>query len=198
MYRLNATSQLCRIILVLFIVVAVSGCHSCNDIAPGAIPQPSGTYVCQWAHAERGRAAQDNFVIYQYEWSADVTKLTPSGQGHVAQIAQSLCQVPFPVVIEPSSDRRLDEARRMAVLEALANGGNPVTPDRVILARPEAEGMYGQEAPGVARGMFGTQTGGQTTGAGTLGTGATSGGIQGGVTGGAGVSGGGVSGIGIF
>ena len=110
------------------------------------------------------RADQDKFVIYQYEWSADVTKLTPSGQGHVAQIAQPLCQVPFPVVIEPSSDRRVDESRRMAVLEALASSGNPVTPDRVILGRPEAEGLYGQEAPGVARGMLGTQTGGQGSG----------------------------------
>ena len=83
---------------------------SCNDIAPGAIPQPNGTYACQWTHAEKARADQDNFVIYQYEWSADGTKLTPSGQGHVAQIAQGLCQVPFPVVIEPSSDRRVDES----------------------------------------------------------------------------------------
>ena len=198
MHRLNATSQLCWIILVLLTVAAVSGCHSCNDIAPGAIPQPNGTYACQWAHAERGRAAQDNFVIYQYEWSADVTKLTPSGQGHVGQMAQALCQVPFPVVIEPSSDRRLDEARRMAVLEALASSGNPVPPERVILARPEAEGMYGQEAPGVARGMFGTQTGGQSTGVGTLGAGATAAGIQGGIVGGAAVSGGRGGGIGIY
>ena len=53
----------------------------------------------------------------------------------------------------------------MAVLEALANSGNPVTPDRVILGRPEAEGLYGQEAPGVARRMFSNQSGGQGTGA---------------------------------
>ena len=166
-------------------VAAVSGCHTCNDITPGAIPQPNGTYACQWAHAEKARADQDKFVIYQYEWSADGTKLTPSGQGHVAQIAQGLCQTPFPVVIEPSSDRRVDESRRTAVLEALASSGNPVPPDRVILGRPEAEGLYGQEAPGIARGMFSTQTGGQSTGAGTLGAGGTLGGTQGSMYGGA-------------
>ena len=38
---------------------------------------------------------------------------------------------------------------------------SPVTPDRVVLGRSEAEGLYGQEAPGVARSMFSTQTGGQ-------------------------------------
>ena len=89
--------------------------------------------------------------------------------------------MPFPVVIEPSSDPRVDESRRTAVLEALANSGNPVPPDRVILGRPEAEGLYGQEAPGIARGMFSNQTGGQSTGGGTLGAGATLGGTQGGM-----------------
>ena len=79
------------------LTAAVPGCHngeqcrSCNDITPGAIPQPNGTYDCQWIHAEMARADQDKFVIYQYEWSADGTKLTPSGQEHVAQIAQGLC-----------------------------------------------------------------------------------------------------------
>jgi hypothetical protein len=198
MHRQKAILQRYGIFWVLFIAAAVSGCRTCNDIAPGAIPQPNGTYACQWAHEERGRAAQDNFVIYQYEWSADVTKLTPFGQRHVAQIAQSLCQAPFSVVIEPSSDRRLDEARRMAVLEVLANSGNPIPPDRVILARPEAEGLYGLEAAGTARGMFGAQTGGQSAGAGTLGAGATAAGIQGGMVGGAAVSGGAGGGIGIY
>jgi hypothetical protein len=199
MYRKKATLRLCGLFLLPFAAAVVSGCHTCNNITPGAIPQPNGTYACQWVHTERTRAAQDNFVIYQYEWSADVTKLTPSGQEHVAQIAQGLSQTPFPVVIEPSSnpsDRRLDEARRMAVLEALASSGNPVPPDRVILARPEAEGLYGQEAPGVARGMLSTQTGGQNTGIGTSSAGATLGGTQGSMYGG-GTLGGAGTGVGI-
>ncbi len=194
MYCLKASLQLCGILLVLFVLAAAFGCHTCNDIAPGAIPQPNGTYACRWVHAEKARADQDKFVIYQYEWSADVTKLTSSGQQHVVQIAQGLCQVPFPVVIEPSSDNRLDESRRAVVLQALASSGKPVTPDRVILARPEAEGLYGQEATGTARRLFSTQTGGQGAGAGSLGGGATLGGGQGGMSGsaigGAGTSGG--------
>ncbi len=195
MYRLKATSGLCGLFLVLSVLAAASGCRTCNNITPGAIPQPNGTYACQWVHAEKARADQDKFVIYQYEWSPEVTKLTASGQGHVAQIAQELCQTPFPVVIESSSDRRVDEWRRAAVLEALASSGNPVPPDRVILGRPEAEGLYGQEAPGVARGMLSNQTGGQNTGTGTLGTGGTLGGTQGSVYGGTG--GGAGTGIGI-
>ncbi len=195
MYCLKTTFRLCGACLVLFAVTAIFGCHTCNEITPGAIPQPNGTYDCQWIHAQRTRAAQDNFVIYDYEWSADVTKLTPFGQGHVSQIAQAACHVPFPIVIEPSSDRRLDELRRMAVLETLASSGTPVPPDRVILGRPEAEGLYSQEAPGIVRGMFGTQAGGQSAGAGTSGTGATSGGTQGSMNGG--TIGGAGTGVGI-
>ena len=68
---------------------------SCDDIPPGAIPQPNGTYACQWIHAETARADQDNFVIYQYEWSADGTKLTPFGQEHVARIAKGCRKCPI-------------------------------------------------------------------------------------------------------
>ena len=145
------------------LAAVVSGCHngsgSCNDITPGAIPQPNGTYLCQWNHAQTGRADRDNFVIYQYEWSADGTKLTTFGQEHLARIAQGLPQVGFPVVIEPASDPHLNESRRLAVLEALANCHVPIVPDRVIFGRPEAEGLYGQEAPAVAGGMLGGQGG---------------------------------------
>ncbi len=49
----------------------------------------------------------------------------------------------------------------MAVLEALANCHVPIVPDRVVLGRSEAEGLYGQEAPGVARRMLGNQGGGK-------------------------------------
>jgi len=166
------------ICLILFLVMAVFGCRnnqpcrSCNDIVPGAIPQPNGTYACQWVHAERARAAQDSFVIYHYEWSADPTKLTPSGQEHLAKIANGLCQKPFPIVIEPSADRRLDELRKATVLETLVNGGCPVNPDRVIFSKPEAEGLYGLEAPAVARRMLSSQSSGMGMGSSAVGQGA--------------------------
>jgi hypothetical protein len=167
------------------ILLAVSGCAGgqkpCNDTAPGAIPQPNGTYACRWIHAQTTLANRDNFAIYQYEWSADAAKLSTFGQEHVAQIAQCLPQVPFPVVIEASTDPHLNELRRMAVLEALANYHVPIVPERVVLGRPEAEGLYGQEAPGVAGAMLGAQGGG---------AGATSGGAMGG--GAAGATGGGI------
>ena len=151
---------------LILLTIIVPGCcqdgpKGCNNITPGAIPQPNGTYLCQWNHAETARADQDNFVIYQYEWSAEGTKLTPFGQEHLARIAQRLPQVCFPVVIEPVSDSRLNESHRAAVMEGLANSHVPIVPERIVLGRSEAEGLYGQEAPGVAARMLSNQGGGR-------------------------------------
>ncbi len=67
----------------------------------------------------------------------------------------------------------------MAVLEALANCHVQVAPDRVVLGRSEAEGLYGHEAPGVARRMLSNQGGGAgraTGGGGSMGGGGAIGG----------------------
>ena len=139
-----------------------------------------------------GRADQDNFVIYRYEWSADGTKLTQFGLEHVARIAQGLSQVSYPVVIECSTDQHLDEVRCAAVLAALGNCHVPVVPERVILGRPGAEGLYGDEAAGVARSMLGSGiNSGQNAGT----AGGAAGGGAAGAIGGSAILGGGGSGM---
>ena len=180
LYRANINRWFAATSLVL-LALACGGCQSgqkqCESIPPGAIPQPNGTYLCQWNHAETACADRDKFVIYQYEWSAEPTKLTQFGQEHLARIAQGLSQSPYPVVIEPAADPRLDEIRRMAVLAALANCHCPIVAERVVLGRSEAEGLYGLEAAGVARTMFSNQAGGAgSTGGGA--TGSTGGGMS--------------------
>ena len=112
------------------------------------------------------RAGQDRYVIYQYEWSAEPTKLTTAGQEHVVCMARDLGQVPYEVIIDPSPDAHLNELRRVAVIEALAASGCPTDPARVCVGHPEAEGLYGQEAPGIAAGMLSNQGGGQGAGGG--------------------------------
>jgi hypothetical protein len=184
MHRESASQWFEAIWPALFVLTAASGCQSprsCNDITPGAIPQPNGTYACQWMHAERARADENNFVVYQYEWSYDGTKLTPNGQDHLACIARRIAQSPFPVVIECSLENHVNAVRRAVVLESLAGYGVQIDPNRVILGRSEAEGLYGQEAPGIAARMLTTQGSGQGAGGGTAGAGATLGGTQGGI-----------------
>ncbi len=168
-------------------MMAAPGCHtdcnSANDIPPGAIPQPCGTYVCRWMHGETARADRENFVIYRYEWSAEPAKLTPNGREHLDCLSQWLAQSTCPVVIETSQDERLDAARREEIVKMLAGKNVLLAAERVVVGRSEAEGLYGQEAPGVSGGMLGGQGGGG-------GAGATGGGGLG-ATGGATISGGG-------
>jgi hypothetical protein len=163
--------------LLVLLAAAIAGCHSpahncgpCNDIPPGAIPQPCGTYACQWINSEMARAEQDYFVIFQYEWAADPTKLSPFGQKHVAQLARRIDRVTFPIVIESSPDESVNLARQAAVLDALAKSQVMINPERVIVGQSEAEGLYGEEAPGIAEAMLASRGGGRGVGAGFSGT----------------------------
>lgn len=124
------------------------------EIPAGAVPRPAGTHVCEWVLAHRLRAEEDALVIYQYEWLADRAELGPFGVAHVGRIAERLAEVPYPIVVEPSDEPALDEARRQVVLERLAAAGVVVPPERVVLGHGRAEGLYGEEAPAVYDGAL--------------------------------------------
>ncbi len=130
-------------------LLAVPACHSglagcdCRDIDKGAIPQPAGTFTCQWTDAQTTRAAADKFVIYRYEWIEG--KLSPFGERHIPEIAHQLPLVPWPVVVEPSGDAKLDQERRLAVFAALSRCG-AISEDRIVLGNSEALGLPGYEA----------------------------------------------------
>jgi hypothetical protein len=174
---------------------ALIGCRSpgalfgpaCADIPKGAIPQPSGTYTCQWQVAQAGRAELDDFVIYANEWLEKSAALAPCGKAHVDVLAHRLETLPVQVVIQSSSDPELDQARRATVVELLASKGVPDVENVVTMGCPEAEGLYGFEAPRIIRGYsqsgtFGAGTGGRGIGfgggAGGFGTGYGGGGFN--------------------
>lgn len=149
---------------------AVVGCHgaphspACADIPPGAIPQNSGAYTCQWQTAQAERAEQDDFVIYLNEWSMRTSTLAHCGQAHLARLADRLPASATPVIVQPSGEPELDQARQAAIVELLTARGVGIAADRVIIATPEAEGLYGFEAPRIIRGY--SQTGTSNSGAG--------------------------------
>lgn len=158
-------SSATRAIVVAAAVLGFAGCHhryhDCKDIPHGAIPQPIGTHVCQWQTEQMARAEQDDFVIYRYEWLRDSAQFSPYGGRHMMGIAGRLPHAPFPVVIEPSDDATLDQARREAATRMLAELGMPDAADRVVIGAPEAEGLFGQEAPQVTEELFDTRGGGR-------------------------------------
>ena len=171
-------------------VAGISACAShgieCRDIPKGAIPPPAGTYMCQWNNAEIDRAARDQFVVYRYEWQRDKSELNSFGEKHLPLIAERFACAPYPVVVEPSGDSRLDESRRNAIAQAIATHGVDVPADRVVLGRSEAEGLQGVEVPQIAAGIYSGTAGGQSGatsavlgGIGTGGNAITGGGQQG-------------------
>jgi len=172
------------ILVMLAVGFCTGGCHHppCKDIPPGAIPQPIGTYVCQWQTEQMARAEADDFVIYRYEWLRETDQFSPFGGQHVMRMAKRLPLAPFPVVIEPSDNQELDQARRARLIGMLAELGTADASQRVVIGVPEAEGLYGQEAPNVTRQMF--RTSGGTGGGSTFGFGGFQGGFRGALGGG--------------
>jgi hypothetical protein len=75
----------------------------------------------------------------------------------------------LPVIIQPSGDPALDQSRQAAIMELLAARGIGLGGDRVVVATPDAEGLFGFEAPRIIRGY--SQTGTYSSGAGGTGVG---------------------------
>src|SRR5437868_8623901 len=88
--------------------------------------------------------------------------LGPYGEYHIAQMAQRIPSMPFvPVLVQVAPDPALNETRRRFVIEKLAAAGITDAPTRVVLGRPEAEGLNGPESFRVYQGLlFNTGQGG--------------------------------------
>jgi len=166
------------------LLAAITGCRhgdkckpaDCADIPPGAIPQPLGTYSCQWQNAQTGRAERDDFVIFRYEWKGRTWRLTEGGRRHVVALSKRLPEVAAPVVLEPTGNAELDEERRQVVAGLLASYGYEQAAEQVVLGHSLGEGLYGQEAQPITRNLFRQR--------GTRGSsGATTGGFRGGFRG---------------
>jgi hypothetical protein len=72
--------------------------------------------------------------------------------------------VPFAVVIQPDCDEVLNAARQHYVIEYLLQCGIADAAARVVVGLPEAEGLFGDEAPGIAAQILGGRAGTMSTG----------------------------------
>ena len=147
---------LLAVVLPMLLLCVTSGCRNlgywrCADIPYGAIPQPLGTFACQWQTAQAERAELDDFVVYQYEWLDRQATLSPFGSKHVAGLLPRLPESVQSVRIEPSGDFALDQQRQLALVNALAEAGIADSANRVELGYGNAEPLYGVEAPLVSR-----------------------------------------------
>jgi hypothetical protein len=133
----------------------VSGCYPWDSevvngdasTSPVMMPEPNGSFVHKIQDVQVGKAQASNFVIFLDEWYKGGSVLGPYGAYHVNRIALKLPEAPYPVVIQPSPDGAVNEARREHIVAALAKCGVTEPEHRVIVAYPDAEGLYGEEAP---------------------------------------------------
>jgi hypothetical protein len=165
--------------------------NNCANIPLGAQPAPPGTYVNKFIEIQSGIAEADDFVLYKHMWFKAGTELGPLGRYQLDLISRRLARVPFPVVVETSMNDSLDQQRREIIVSLLAARGF-TDPSRVVVAFPQAEGLYGDEAPRLYNRLL---FGGPFGGGGGLG-GGINGGALGGGFGGLGGIGGGLGGIG--
>ncbi len=118
----------------------------CPTMPKGAIPPPPGSYVRGWVDAQAARAEADDFVFYKHEWYLGGRELGPFGRYHLNEVTKRLRKVPFPVVIQPTLDRELNETRRSLIVQYLKLNDVPDAELRVLVAFPEAEGLLGEDA----------------------------------------------------
>jgi hypothetical protein len=138
-----------------------SGCcwHHCGGGRFGAARHagtdtPLGTAVNAWYEEQANRAEANDFTIYLNEWYMGGLDLGPMGLHHLADIARRAPEVPFPVVIEPHLDAALNEQRRQHIVNALQQQGIGDADARVIVAYPQAEGLYAEEGTRLFYQMF--------------------------------------------
>jgi hypothetical protein len=173
--------------------MAMSRRDRCPTMPPGAIPLPPGSHVHSIFDAQCAKAEADDFVFYKHEWYLGGRELGPYGRYHLNEVTKRLRKVPFPVVIQPTADRELNEIRRQLIVQYLKLNDIPDAELRVLVAFPEAEGLFGEEAERIYILTVGAGRGGGAYGAGVT----PFGGVRGGFPGIGGGGAGGVGGIGV-
>jgi hypothetical protein len=120
----------------------------------GAPPLGHSVYLNGRTQVENGEAVR--MVLYHYDFEEGGARLTLRGRDQLAKIADLLPRNFFPVVIERTPEMpELAEARRMFVLQALAQGPFPVPPERVLVSAPPTPGLRGFEAEIIYRNQIG-------------------------------------------
>ncbi|MFM7836183.1 MAG: hypothetical protein ACKPJD_30680, partial [Planctomycetaceae bacterium] len=104
----------------------------------------------------QGEAA--DFVIYEHEFVAGTARLNPAGEAHLRQIGARAALVPFPILVENSSEEiaamvencppcaELDTQRRSVVVAALTMMGVPAASQRVLTSPALSAGLTSAEA----------------------------------------------------
>lgn len=137
----------------------ILGCNCCHKAAPcenDPVYAPLGTISDPIYRQMEANAEASDFVIHEHEFEGNSVHLNPLGENHLKQIAARLGNVPFYVLVEPSSmsakedtkykfpihgNEDLDRRRRQVVVAALEQMGIAGANDRVITSPPLTPGF---------------------------------------------------------
>jgi hypothetical protein len=131
--------------------------EKCDDIPPGAIPVPAGTFTRHWKETQAAIAETDQFTVHLADWIGKSDELGPFGNRRLEQMARRLDSYPGPIVVESSEKRELDELRRQSVVVALASRGLDQADDRVVVGRSDAYPLYAAESSSIVSGALGKE-----------------------------------------
>lgn len=147
-------------LLLTGLLLTVPGCIRDKLSIPAPLPEPPlpvGSSVRPMMDLQEMHGEANDFVLYEHEWVAGTSRLNPAGEAHLRQIAARSGQVPFPVLVENSSEEtaamiegcppceKLDEDRRNVVIAALTLMGVPGASQRVVVAPALAAGLTSTE-----------------------------------------------------
>mgnify|MGYP003335187590 FL=1 len=182
-------------VIMLGSLVSTPGCIRDKITVPAPLPEPPaalGTSVRPMLDVQEAQGEASDFVIYEHEFVAGSARLNPAGEAHLRQIGARAALVPFPILVENSSEEiaamvencppcaELDTQRRNVVVAALTMMGVPAASQRVLTAPALSAGLTSVEAERAFSGTVQGTGGGGWGGGGNAGnTGGVGGGFGG-------------------
>lgn len=148
-------------LMPLTTAVCIAGCHHCSEFGD-ITPYPLGTISDPVWKMQESNAEASDFVIHEHEWVANSESLNDMGINHLMRIAARSAEVPYPIIVEPSSqsirkettlhqfpihnDVELDLRRRDVIIEALTRRNVVDAATRVQVGPATAPGFESFEA----------------------------------------------------
>jgi len=113
--------------------------------------RPFGTVVREHLQAQVFNGLADQMVLYQYDFSDGpapaVSQLNPRGRERLRELARMSNEMGLPITIERARNNVVvDHAHRRAVLRELDRQGIRLSPEMVVVAKPRAFGIGGEDA----------------------------------------------------
>lgn len=107
---------------------------------------PPGMSLHAMRATQISNAAAVRMMLYQYDFHPNDPRLNPRGHWQLQKMSDRMQYHGFPILIEATTSRALDEARRDHVLAVLQDADIPIDPADVLISRPLTRGIDGLDA----------------------------------------------------